>query len=199
MTIYCLLSRHRKIKAYHSTLIFFSLFPSQFSSLFPLISPSLILFFFNFLLLCPHFWASIVPILHLLSLSPFISIFFLPPVPSYLQLPFTFSFLTLNLSIANPFCLPLFFYQSSPPPFLHILCTALLSARHTAAPVLSVILAFNYEGGGSQNGSSVAMNYIRALGVFCFYVYIFFANVQEDLFAKRILWQRATGQRKAIF
>lgn len=173
MAIYCLLSRHQKIKAYHSTLIFFSLFPSLLSSLFPLISPSLILFsltFFYFLSLFlsinrPHFTPSLPLSIHLH--------FFLPPVPSYLQLPFTFSFLTLSLSIANPFCLPLFFYQSFPPPFLHLLCTAPVSAQHSAAPVLSVMLAFNYEGGGSQNGSSVARNYIRASGVFCFFVCIF--------------------------
>lgn len=168
MAIYRLLSRHQKIKAYHSTLIFFSLFPSQLSSLFPLISPSLILFsltFFYFLSLFrsinrPHFTSSLPLSIHLH--------FFLPPVPSYLQLPFTFSLLTLNLSIANPFCLPLFFYQSFTPPFLHLLCIAPVSAQHTAAPVLSVI---------SQNGSWVARNYIRSSGgtysMFYFYVCIF--------------------------
>lgn len=60
-----------------------------------------------------------------------------------------------HLSISNPFLIHVFFYQpfKSCFPLLYI---APVSARHTVAPVISVMSAFNPEEGGFQNRSSVS-------------------------------------------
>lgn len=125
MAIYCLLSRHRKIKAYHSTLIFFCLFPSQLSSLFPLISPSLILFFFNFLLLSvlisEHHSSPFYIFSPSLHLSPFFSC---PQCPltsnSHSPSLFSHSIYPLLIHFVSPFSsinlfhLPSFIFSAQP-------------------------------------------------------------------------------------